>query len=200
MITTPRQSTTPLRPATPSSILRRAFAVIRWPFTHPSAAPLWLALRLYVGWLWLEMGLSKLQGGWLTSDPIGDLLKLVADGTLPVPFAFYRGVADTLINAGMTPLLSHALPFLELAVALAFISGVLTPVAAVGAILMNSNIILSGIGGIAFDGPFIVAELLFILAFRVVDGIGFERLALRLLKAAIARVRPAQPEAASARR
>ncbi len=87
-----------------------------------------------------------------------------------------------------------------MAVALAFISGVLAPVAAVGAILMNLNFILSGIGGIAFDGPVIVAEILFILAFRVVDRSGFGRLALRRLKAAVARGRPAPPEAAPARR
>ncbi len=200
MMTTPRPSTTPLCLAPPSSSPRRACAVIRWPFTHPYAAPLWLALRLYVGWIWWEMGLSKLQGGWLTSDPIGVLLTLVADGTLPVPFECYRGVADTLIKAGLTPLLSHALPFLELAVGLAFIGGVLTPVTAVGAILLNLTFILSGVGGIAFDGPVIVAEILFILAFRVVDRIGVGRLALRRLKAAVARVRPARPEAAPARR
>jgi thiosulfate dehydrogenase (quinone) large subunit len=173
-----------------SSLVGRGLAIIRWPFTNKYAAPLWLALRLYIGWIWFQMGLGKIEAGWLTSDPTGDLLKLVANGTLPVPFEFYRGVADTLVGAGVTPLLSHTMPFLELAVALAFFSGVLTPVAAAGAILLNINFILTGIGQISLDGPIIMAQILFILSFRVVGGIGFERLAKRILFAVVNMVRP----------
>ena len=77
------------------------------------------------------------------------------------------------------------MPFLELAVALAFASGVLVPAAAVGAILLNINIVLSGMGVPAFDGPIIAAEILFLLSFRVVGAIGFEGLARRILSAAV---------------
>ena len=112
----------------------RTIAIVRLPFTHKYAAPLWLALRLYVAWIFFQMGLGKLQSGWLVSDPVGELLKLVANGTLPIPFAFYRTVAQLLIGAGVTGLISHSMPLLELAIALSLASGVLTPVAAVGAL------------------------------------------------------------------
>jgi thiosulfate dehydrogenase [quinone] large subunit len=200
MSITPRQSTATARLANTSSFLSRAFAAIRWPFTNRYAAPLWLALRLYIGWIFFQMGLGKIQSGWLSGDPTGDLLKLVANGTLPVPFEFYRGVADALVGAGVTPLLSYTMPFMELAVALALFSGVLTPVAAFGAILLNVNFILTGIGQVDFDGPIIVANILLILSYRVVGLIGFEKLAARILRAAIAKLRPAKQAAGLARR
>jgi len=191
VITTPKQQPSTYSPTNAGAIAHRALAIVRLPFTHKYAAPLWLALRLYVAWIFFQMGMGKLQSGWLLSDPVGELLKLVANGTLPIPFAFYRGVAEMLIGAGVTPLISHSMPFLELAVALSLATGVLTPVAAVGAILLNVNFILSGIGQIGLDGPIILAELLMVLAFRVVGGIGFEPLAKRILNMVIDAVRPA---------
>ena len=118
------------------------------------------------------------------------MFQVIAKGTLPVPLPFYRGVAQALLDAGISPLLSHSMPFLELAVAVSLISGVLVPVAAVGAILLNVNIILSGMGSPAFDGPIIASEILFVLSYRVVGTIGFEKLALRILKAALSVARP----------
>ncbi|MEO7911531.1 MAG: hypothetical protein ABIV47_17950 [Roseiflexaceae bacterium] len=69
--------------------------------------------------------------------------------------------------------------------ALSFATGVLVPAAAVGAILLNINIMLSGIGTPAFDGPIIAAQVLFLMSYRVVGGIDFERLAQRILSAAL---------------
>jgi thiosulfate dehydrogenase [quinone] large subunit len=172
--------------------------VIRWPFTSRYTAPLWLALRLYIGWIFFQMGLNKMEAGWLNSDPTGDLLKLVANGKIPVPFEFYRGVADLLIGAGVTSVLSYTMPFMELAIALAFFSGVLTPLAAFGAILLNINFILAGIGQIGLDGPIIIANIMFILSYRVVGVIGFEKLALRILKVGVAKLRATRHEATPA--
>ena len=153
-----------------------------------------------IGWIFFQMGLNKIEAGWLNSDPTGDLLKLVANGRIPVPFEFYRGVADLLVGAGVTPVLSYTMPLMELAVALAFFSGVLTPLAAFGAILLNVNFILTGIGQIGLDGPMIIASMMFILSYRVVGVIGFEKLALRILKLGVAKLRPTRHEAAPAQR
>jgi uncharacterized membrane protein YphA (DoxX/SURF4 family) len=185
--------TTPHRPTSyvvrMSSNAGRLIAAIRRPFTNKFAAPIWLALRLYIAWIWFQMSMGKFQAGWLTSDPVGTLFKLIEKGSLVIPLPFYRGLAGALLDAGVSPLLSHSMPFLELAVALAFASGVLIPAAAVGAILLNINIVLSGMGVPAFDGPIIAAEILFVLSFRVVGAIGFEGLASRILRAALQAVR-----------
>ncbi len=127
---------------------------------------------------------------WLTSDPIGQILKLVEKGTIAVPLPFYRGVAGALVDAGITPMLLHTMPFLELAVALSFATGVLVPLAAIGAVLLNANFVLSGIGNIELDGPVIAGQLLLVASYRVVGVLGFQKLAVRILNMAIALVRP----------
>jgi uncharacterized membrane protein YphA (DoxX/SURF4 family) len=187
VITTPHRSTNYV--VRVSSNAGRLIAAIRWPFTNKFAAPIWLALRLYIAWIWFQMSMGKFQAGWLTSDPVGTLFKLIEKGSLVVPLPFYRSVAGALLDAGVSPLISHSMPFLEMAVALAFASGVLLPAAAVGAILLNINIVLSGMGVPAFDGPIIAAEILFVLSFRVVGAIGIEGLARRILRAALQAVR-----------
>jgi uncharacterized membrane protein YphA (DoxX/SURF4 family) len=189
MITTSKQRSTYL----PARIANNpVVAAARWPFVNKFASPIWLALRLYIAWIWFQMALSKLNAGWLTSDPVGQMFKAIADSKLPVPLPFYRGVAQALLDLGISPMLSHSMPFLEMAVALSFATGVLVPAAAVGAILLNINIILSGMGSPAFDGPIIASEILFLMSYRVVGAIGFERIVVRVLKAMFAVVRPAR--------
>ena len=178
-----------------NTIAKQAIALIRWPFTHRLSSPIWLALRLYIAWIWFQMSMGKFQAGWLTSDPVGQMFKAIEKGTIAVPLPFYRGVAGALLDAGISPIISHSMPFLEMAVALSLATGVLVPVAAVGAILLNINIILSGIGTPAFDGPIITAQVLFVMSYRVVGGIGFERLARRILNAALRLVRPVRKPA-----
>jgi uncharacterized membrane protein YphA (DoxX/SURF4 family) len=178
-----------------NAIGKQAIALIRWPFTNRLSSPIWLALRLYIAWIWFQMSMGKFQAGWLTSDPVGQMFKLIEKGTIAVPLPFYRGVAGALLDAGISPMISHSMPFLEMAVALSLATGVLVPAAAVGAILLNINIVLSGIGTPAFDGPIIAAELLFVMSYRVVGGIGFERLARRILSAALLLVRPSRKPA-----
>lgn len=189
---TTRQLTTAARSNTTAFATARN--VVRWPFTSRFASPLWLALRLYVAWIWIQMSISKFAAGWLTSDPSGDLLKLVAKGTMPVPFAFYRGVAAFMVSSGITPMLSHAMPFLEMAVALSLISGVLMRPASLGGILLVTNVILTGIGTLAFDGRVILIHVLLIAAYGSARVIGFERLAAYVVQRALNAVRPHLPE------
>lgn len=157
--------------------LRRAAA---WPFTSRLASPLWLALRVYLGSVWLQFALAKLRGGWLTNDAMSGMLRAIAEGHTPAPFAFYREVAAWLLEVGAGPAISATLPLAELAVALAFFSGVLVVPAAVGAILLNANLVLSGIASWSFDGRIIALQLLLLAAWRVAGYIGAERLITRL--------------------
>lgn len=172
------------------SIVDRVRGIVALPFTHRYAAPLWLVVRLYLAYMWMQMGITKLGAGWLTSDPINSLLKLVADGTLNVPFAGYRSVAGMLVELGVTPMLSHSMPFLELAVALSFLTGVLVVPAAIGATLLNINFVLSGIGQLPLDGRFIALQLLLVLAYRVVASIGVEPILMRIAGPMVRKLRP----------
>jgi thiosulfate dehydrogenase [quinone] large subunit len=172
---------------------KRLIKIASWPFNHRYSAPIWLALRLYIGWIWFQMSISKFTAGWLSSDPIGAILGQVAKGTMPVPMAFYRGVAAFLVGSGATVPLSHTMPFLEMAVALAFFSGVLVRPAAIGGLLLLANVALTGMATPMFDGQVALAHGLLILAGSVAGLIGFERLAARILAYLIELARSARP-------
>jgi len=189
MLSTSRHQVAP-RTYAELSIAKRVREIVALPFTHRYAAPLWLVVRLYLAYMWMQMGVAKFGAGFLTSDPIGGILKLVADGTLKVPFAWFRPVAGMLVDYGTTPLLSYSMPFLELAVALSFLTGVLVVPAAIGATLLNIIFMLSGIGQIGLDGRFIALQLLLVLAFRVVASIGVEPILLRSISPLVRKLRP----------
>src|SRR5687768_15434425 len=82
-------------------------------FTGRLAAPGWLLLRVYLGSIWLRFGIAKIEGGWLTTNPIRSLLEAVASGGTPVPFDFYRSVAELLLGLGADRVLSVAIPLAE---------------------------------------------------------------------------------------
>lgn len=168
--------------------IERARALLAWPFTNRYASPIWLALRLYLGWIFFQFGWRKLETGWLTSDPMGTVIKQIAEGKLPVSFAPFRDFCAFLVDAGLTPLLSHSMPFMELAVALSFVSGIMVVPAAIGASILLVNFILSGIGTFSFEGRILIGLALLVLAYRVVGVIGFQDLALRILAEGAARL------------
>lgn len=152
--------------------LQHIHAVVRWPFASLLSAPLWLVLRVYLGSVWLQFGLLKVRGGWLSENPMHDLLAAIANGQTPTPFPFYRRVAETLLALEMDRVLTVAIPLAELAIAAAFFAGVLLVPAALGACLLNLNLILSGIASLAFDGRFIALQLLLLAAWRVAGYLG----------------------------
>lgn len=178
---------------TGTSIARAARRFIRWPFASPLASPLWFALRLYLGSVWLQFGLTKLRGGWLTTNPMDGLLRAVAEGHTPAPLPAYRAVADLLLGLGADPVLAVAIPLAELAVASAFFAGVLLVPAALGACLLNLNLILSGIAHWSFDGRVILLQLLLLAAWRVAGYLGLGESLRRLwhgYRAALLRHQP----------
>ena len=196
MVTKPDHSTL-LKPLRAPTSIARVQSLLRFPFTHRLASPLWLLVRLYLAYVWFTMGYSKLSAGFLTADPIGDMLRLAGDGIMPVPLEAYRPLAALLVDLGVTPLLSHTMPFLEMAVALAFIGGVLITPAALGATFLNINFLLSGVAIAYLDIRVIVLQLLLVLAWRVAGYIGVQHLAVRVVKASVnaVRTRWAVPEA-----
>lgn len=146
--------------------------VLRWPFASPLASPAWLALRLYLGAIWLRFGWSKVEAGWLTSNPMRPLLEAIGSGGTATPLPLYRTVAEQMLGLGLDRLLSIAIPLAELTFAAAFFAGVLLVPAALAACLMNLNLILAGIATWSFDGRVILMQLLIVLAWRVAGELG----------------------------
>jgi len=155
-----------------NALFARIAHAARWLFASRLASPLWLGVRIYLGLVWLQFGLAKVRGGWLTGDALHGLLDAVARGQTPAPIPAYRHVARALVDTGADRILSFAIPLTELLVAAAFFSGLLLVPAAVGAVLLNLNLILSGIATWQFDGRIILLQLLLLVAWRVAGFLG----------------------------
>jgi uncharacterized membrane protein YphA (DoxX/SURF4 family) len=150
----------------------RPLGLISWPFRSPATSPVWLMLRLYLASIWMNFGVAKIRGGWLRGDALDALLQAVADGHTPTPFPFYNDVARVLVETGMAGVLSVLIPIAEVAVATAFLTGLMLVPAAICAILLNTNLILAGIASINFDGRIIALQVLLLLAWRVAGYLG----------------------------
>ena len=159
---------------------RQIDLLLTWPFRSLLSSPVWLVLRLYLASVWLQFGIAKIRGGWLEGDGLQGLLSAVAAGQTLAPFPFYARVAELLVQTGMDRVLSVVMPFAELAVGLAFLTGVLIVPAAIGAILLNLNLILSGVASLHFDGRIIALQVLLLLAWRVAGYLGLGTLIRRV--------------------
>lgn len=123
-----------------------------------------LAVRLYAASVWWRFATSKIEQGWLTTNPLRPLLTLVADGKLPGTAGGYDVLAAFALRWGIDLPMARALPFLELSIAMAFVLGVRVRTVAVAAAFVNLNLLLSGIGSMAIDGRLIAFQLLLLLA------------------------------------
>jgi uncharacterized membrane protein YphA (DoxX/SURF4 family) len=161
-----------------STLLHRAM-------TGPAAAAGWLALRIYLGLLWIRFGVAKIDAGWLISNPLSGLLRAVAEGGTPAPFAAVRPLAGLILDLHLDPLLSVAIPLFEVAVGTAFLAGVLLVPAAAAASLLNLNLILFGIASWRFDGRIILLQLLILAGWRAAGRIGIAGLTRRRREARV---------------
>jgi thiosulfate dehydrogenase [quinone] large subunit len=153
---------------------------LTWPFRSTLTSPVWLVLRLYLASVWLQFGVAKIRGGWLSGDGLHGLLSAVASGQTPAPFPFYTRLIDVLLlGTGLDRVLSVMMPLAEVAVGLAFLTGVMLVPAAVLATVLNLNLILSGVASIHFDGRIIALQVLLLAAWRVAGYLGLGTLARR---------------------
>lgn len=151
----------------------RQIRVLTWPFRSTLTSPVWLVLRLYLASVWLQFGMGKIRGGWLRGDGLEGLLTAVAQGQTPAPFPLYTRLIDVLLlETGMDRVLSVTMPLMEVAVGLAFLSGVMLVPAAIAATALNLNLILSGVASIHFDGRIIALQVLLLAAWRVAGYLG----------------------------
>ena len=122
------------------------------------------ALRAYLAFVWLRFGHAKLEGGWLTTNPLEPLLTMVGAGQLPSTMPGYAPVARMLVSLHGDAVLSIAIPFVEIAIALAFVSGVRMRTAALLACALNANLLMAGVASWSLDGRMMVLQVLLICA------------------------------------
>lgn len=154
-------------------------------FADTRLSILWLAVRLYVGWAWLQSGIGKVQnpawvgpeaGGAVTGFVMGALEK--TSGAHPSVQSWYGDFLSNFV-LGNAQIFSHTVAFGEVLVGLGLILGAFTGIAAFFGAFMNMNFLLAGT--VSINPILLICQLFLILAWRVAGWWGLDRFLLPML-------------------
>ena len=151
-------------------------------FSDVRFAWIWLILRIYVGYEWLEAGLHKatdpawmqtglaLKGFWAAS------VAIPAQGKPAITYGWYRDFLTGLLNAGSYTWFAKVVALGEVAIGIGLIVGAFVGIAAFFGAFMNLNFMLAGS---ASTNPvlFLIAGLL-LLAWKTAGYWGLDRFLL----------------------
>ena len=153
-------------------------------FADTRFSAVWLLVRLYVGYQWLQAGFEKVinplwvgpkAGVALSGFVMGALGK--ATGSHPDVQSWYaQFLQGFVVHNAVT--FSYVVSFGELLVGVALILGIFTGIAAFFGAFMNMNYLLAGT--VSINPILFCFELFLILAWRVAGWLGLDRFILPL--------------------
>ena len=160
--------------------------IARFLFQNSVASWLWLVVRLFVGYQFLNSGWGKFVGGkWLdgTGNSIlpfwQNAVKIPEQGKPLVTFDWYRGFLQYLIDINAAPWFTYVIVFGEIAVGLGLIVGAFVGLAAAGGLLMNMSFMLAGTT--STNPVLALLAIVLILAWKNAGYIGLDRFLLPIL-------------------
>jgi thiosulfate dehydrogenase [quinone] large subunit len=151
----------------------------RFLFADTRASLIWLVVRLYIGWQWVQAGSEKLTSPLWTGPQAGAALSGFAKGALAKtggPNPNVQGWYATFLQDVVIPnarLFSYLVAFGETLVGVALILGILTGIAAFFGVVMNANYLLAGT--VSTNPILIILGALVMLAWRNAGWIGLDR-------------------------
>jgi len=162
----------------------------RFLFSDTRMAIVWLILRVYVGYSWLDAGWHKILDTGAKTNYIIDgsgLLafwqRIAAVPTAPakpvIIYDWYRGFIQFLIDAHAEAFMGKVVAFGETAVGIGLILGAFVGVAAVAGGFMNMNFMLAG--SASSNPVLLILAIVLILAWKTAGYIGLDRFLLPLL-------------------
>ena len=153
--------------------IRDLFNNTRWSW-------LWLILRLYLGYTWINSGLGKLgEPGWMqTGESLrGFWQRAVAIPEAParpaIAFDWYRTFLQSMLDANTYTWFSKVIVFGELLVGIALILGAFVGIAAFLGAFLNWNFMMAGTASI--NPLMFVLTILLILAWKTAGWLGLDR-------------------------
>ncbi len=161
--------------------------IARFLFQGTIASWLWLVVRIYVGYDFLEAGWHKFTDpAWMNGTGQGILgfwTRAVAIPDAPgrplITFDWYRNFLQFLIDGGSAGWFSYVIVFGELAVGIGLILGAFVGLAAAGGLLMNVAFLLAGTT--STNPVLAILGVLLILAWKNAGYIGLDRYLLPML-------------------
>jgi thiosulfate dehydrogenase (quinone) large subunit len=162
----------------------------RFLFADTRLAPLWLVVRLYVGYAWLDAGWHKVMDTGATTNYIIDgkgilafwqrIAAIPAAPAKPViTYDWYRNFIQFMIDNHWEGFFGKLIAFSETSVGIALILGAFVGIAAVGGAFMNLNFMLAG--SASTNPVLLLLGFLLVLAWKTAGYIGLDRWLLPLL-------------------
>ena len=142
----------------------------------------WLIVRVYVGWSWLEAGWGKVTGGaWIGPKAGAALSQFIAvaltktGGSHPDVQSWYGAFLRSVI-VPHTALWSHVVAFGEVLVGAGLILGAFTGIAAFFGLFMNLNFLLAG--AVSINPVLLMLAALLMMAWKNAGYLGLDRFLL----------------------
>jgi len=168
----------------------RRYLVEESPFSHfllsdTRSSVLWLIVRVYVGWLWLEAGWGKLHNPAWVGDAAGTAITGFVKGALektggahPDVQGWYAYFLENVVLPN-AEIWSTFIAWGELLVGIALIVGLLVGISAFFGIFMNLNFMLAGT--VSVNPIMFTLGIALVLAWKVAGYYGLDYFVLRLL-------------------
>lgn len=157
-------------------------AFLRFLFSDKRASWLWLVVRIYIGWQWLEAGWGKVINPVWVGDKAGVAITGFLNGALAKTAGEHPSVANWYADFIKTVALpnaeifSYLVSFGEVFVGIGLILGALTGTAAFFGALMNVNYLLAGT--VSTNPSMLVLQFFLICAWKTAGWIGLDRFLL----------------------
>lgn len=154
-------------------------------FNSTYASLLWLPLRMWLGYKWIDASLHKLGNpAWVQT---GEALKgfwanavaIPATGRSPIAFGWYRAFIQFLLDTRSYTWFAKLVAFGELLIGIAIVLGAFTGIAAFFGGFMNWNYIMAGSASV--NGIMFAIAVGLILAWKVAGYIGLDYFLLPLI-------------------
>ncbi len=154
----------------------------RFLFDDKRLAPVWLVIRVLLGWAWLEPGLHKLsdpawtQTGAALQGFWANAVKIPATGKPAITFDWYRSFLQGMLDSGSYIWFAKLVALGETLIGIGLILGAFVGVAAFFGGFMNWNFIMAGS---ASSNPLLfVAAIVLVLAWKTAGYYGADRFLL----------------------
>ena len=160
--------------------------VAKFLFSDTRMAVVWLAVRLYVGYAWIEAGFHKIQdpawvdtglalkGFWLNVTKIP-----VPPAKPSITFDWYRSILQFLLDTNAYTWFGKVIAFGETALGIGLILGAFVGIAAAAGAFLNVNYLLAGVA--STNPVLLILAIGLVLAWKTAGFIGLDNILLRML-------------------
>lgn len=152
--------------------------VVTFLFGNARSAPLWLGIRLFLGYEWIEAAREKLgEDAWMSGAALRgfwqNAVQVPEQGHAPITYGWYREYIQFMLDRGWYTWFADLIAWGELLVGIGLVLGGLTGIAAFFGATMNMSFMLAG--SASTNPVLFTLSILLILAWRVAGLIGLDR-------------------------